>query len=118
MRVWLRALEAAGIEFTNGGEPGVKMRKQPYTIENLAAVVGRFKNNILSLPDWQNHEISPLNNGFEVWKNGKFFGRITVSHGEAVFDPPLLTPRERADRWVTEAELRFWVQSLAYPSRE
>lgn len=24
----VRALEAAGVEFTNGGEPGVKLRKQ------------------------------------------------------------------------------------------
>ncbi len=109
------AIEGAGVEFTNGGQPGVRMTRQPYTAEDLANVVARFKGNIHSLPDWPDYQILPLINGFEFWKDDERVGSLTVEQGEAIFDPPLTVPRERKDRWVTEAELRFWAQSLSYP---
>lgn len=39
----VRALEAAGVEFTNGGEPGVKLRKQAAISD--ADILARAKQN-------------------------------------------------------------------------
>jgi transcriptional regulator with XRE-family HTH domain len=106
------ALESAGVEFTNGDQPGVRMSKTTYSIEHLSNVVARFKRNLPSKPEWQDLKFEGLNNGFELWIDEKRLGKIIVLKGQPVFDPPLAKPRTRADGWVTEDELRYWAQSL------
>jgi transcriptional regulator with XRE-family HTH domain len=47
-----RALEAAGVDFTNGEQPGVRLRKTPYSIEHLVNVIRRFQRNMPSGSEW------------------------------------------------------------------
>lgn len=106
-----RVLEAAGIEFTNGDRPGVRLRPT-YSIGHLVNVVQRFQQNVLSRRGWEDVKLEPLNNGFEFWSGDKMLGRVTVEDGQAMFEPDLQKPRTREDGWVTEDELRYWAQSL------
>jgi hypothetical protein len=110
------ALEAAGVEFTNGKRPGVKLRKPPYSVGHLVNVVRRFQQNVLSRPEWAGVKFEPLNNGFELWDANKLLGSIVVIAENAIFDPPLQKPRTRGDGWVTEDELRYWAQILRLTS--
>jgi transcriptional regulator with XRE-family HTH domain len=107
------ALEEAGIEFlSESAVPGVRLRTEPYSIEHLVNVVRRFQRNFPSGSKWTSVRFEPLFTGFELWIFGKPRGMIIVIDDEPFFDPPLPKPRTRADGWVTEDELRYWVQSL------
>jgi transcriptional regulator with XRE-family HTH domain len=108
------ALEFAGVEFTNGDQPGVRVRQplHPYSIKDLVNVIRRFQRNVLSGSEGGSVKFEALNNGFELWVADRPSGTIVVVGEKPVFDPPLATSRTRTDGWVTEDELRNWAQGL------
>jgi transcriptional regulator with XRE-family HTH domain len=108
------ALEAAGVEFTNGDQPGVRVRQplHPYSIKDLVNVIRRFQRNVLSGSEGGSVKFEALNNGFELWVADRPSGTIVVVDEKPVFNPPLATSRTRTDGWVTEDELRNWAHGL------
>jgi transcriptional regulator with XRE-family HTH domain len=108
------ALESAGVEFTNGDQPGVRVRQplHPYSIKDLVNVIRRFQRNLLSGSEGGSVKFEALNNGFELWVADRPSGTIVVVDEKPVFNPPLATSRTRTDGWVTEDELRNWAHGL------
>jgi transcriptional regulator with XRE-family HTH domain len=48
--VMQRAIEAAGVEFTNGGQPGVRLKKRTKGAEEISQEIDALKDKISSIP--------------------------------------------------------------------
>jgi len=92
------ALEAAGLEFTNGGQPGVRLRKAAMTREQFDLPIAHFARG--GLPGLHLPRGAPtfplelvLSDGVYLLKlkddEGKVLGRISFGGEGPVYEPPL-----------------------------
>jgi hypothetical protein len=113
----VRALEKAGIEFTNGGQPGVRIRRTQMMREQFDLPIARFIRGglpAIQLPHGglafplQLVEIDGVY--FLRLKDGdeKVIGSIAFENDGPVYNPPLIGGSHRPDRIPTQQDLGSW----------
>jgi transcriptional regulator with XRE-family HTH domain len=123
MEVLQRAFEQAGVEFTNGGQPGVRMKAARSTIisqiEFLRAVelykaIKLPSQSVMveGKPEQGFMFVSEDRDTIVLWRHERLLGRAQWDEGEVHYDPPITrsnpahTFDDDLDQWISRAYAR------------
>jgi transcriptional regulator with XRE-family HTH domain len=121
MAAIVSVLEGAGVAFTNGGEPGVKLRKITMTREQFEAPIDRFIQKGLPGIQASGGPVQPfdMKNEDGVYRarllsSGELIGSITFDGDGPVYDPPLLAGAYRGDQLPIQEDIQNWLGACWY----
>lgn len=121
LEVMQRALEAAGVQFTNGGQPGVRMKVATMPLEQFLNTLSLYEHNRLrsksvhvpgeAQPKFGFAFVYKDTTGVSLMLESKVLGRASWKRNGISFDPPL--NGGQLLQTCTDDDLEKWV-SLAY----